>query len=202
MSVVDRAEGMQVLHQEVRDELVVAALGNPAYDLYNAGDRPEHFYMWGAMGLGTSVGLGVALGAPSARVVAMEGDGGALMNLGAFATIGMLQPRNLVLVIWDNGIFDLTGGQRTAAAAGTDLAAVARAAGIAASVRVSSLDEFRTTLRQALDGDGPWCIVVDTGPTPSDRKKPLQALRVRFLQVEPFVDAARASGAEQPAAAR
>lgn len=190
---VSRATALQCLADELTDELVVAALGNPAYDLFNAGDRPQHFYMWGAMGLAPSVALGVALAAPAARVVALEGDGGVLMNMGALATIGALQPPNLTLIVWDNGVFDLTGGQRTAASVHTDLAAVARGCGIGAATRVGSLPAFQALIPDLLHGPGPQCVVVDTEPTPSDRRKPLVELRTRFLQLEPFVDAARAA---------
>jgi thiamine pyrophosphate-dependent acetolactate synthase large subunit-like protein len=192
VNTVDRATALQVLHRHLRDELVVAGLGNPAYDLFNAGDRPEQFYLWGGMGLAPSVGLGVALAAPTATVVAMEGDGGVLMNLGALATIGAVQPRNLVLIVWDNRAFDLTGGQPTATAANTDLVAVARGCGLAQTEQVSTLEEFEAVLPAALGTPGPWCLVVDTAPTPPDRKKPVIALRRRFLQFEPFVDAALA----------
>ena len=197
MTAVDRAAAIAVLQRRLTDELVVAALGNPAYDLFNAGDRPEHFYMWGAMGLGHSVGLGVAVASPQAKVIALEGDGGVLMNLGALATIGSLQPQNLVLIIWDNGMFDLTGGQRTAAAGTTDLAAIAGACGIAQSRRITSMEEFEAAIQEVLERSGPWCLVVDTGPTPQNRVKPLVALRTRFMQLEPFIAAATAAPARQ-----
>ena len=192
MTAVDRAQAIALLHKHLSDELVVAALGNPAYDLFNAGDRPEHFYMWGAMGLAPSVGTGVAVASPGSKVIAMEGDGGVLMNLGALATIGMLQLENLVLIVWDNGVFDLTGGQVTAAGATTDLAAVARGCGIEQTRTVSSLQDFEAALPDVLSNPGPWCLVVETGPTPSDRIKPLVPLRTRFMQLEPFIAAAAA----------
>lgn len=195
MNAVDRAAAMHVLNRHLTDEFVVAGLGNPAYDLFNAGDRPEHFYMWGAMGLAPSVGLGVATSAPTAKVIAMEGDGGVLMNMGALATIGMLAPPNLVLIIWDNGAFDLTGGQNTAAGSGTDLAEVARGCGIRSTVHVKSLADFEKVLPDVLSSDGPWCLVVDTGPTQPEREKPLVALRSRFLQLESFIEAATAARA-------
>ena len=196
MTAVDRAEAIAFLHKHLSDELVVAALGNPAYDLFNAGDRPEHFYMWGAMGLAPSVGTGVAVASPESKVIAMEGDGGVLMNLGALATIGMLQLKNLILIVWDNGVFDLTGGQVTAAGATTDLAAVARGCGIEQTRRVASLQEFEAVVPEVLSNPGPWCLVVETGPTPSDRVKPLVALRTRFMQLEPFIAAAAAHASE------
>lgn len=194
MSAVDRASALQTLNGRLTDQFVVAELGNPAYDLFNAGDRPEHFYLWGGMGLGASIALGVAIAAPRATVIGLAGDGGILMNLGALATIGALQPSNLVVVIWDNGAFDLTGGQPTATAAGADLAAVAGGCGLGQTVRVRSLEEFETATERALAEPGPWCLVVDTTATPADRRKPLIAMRRRFLQNDAFTDAAVARG--------
>jgi thiamine pyrophosphate-dependent acetolactate synthase large subunit-like protein len=188
---VDRASALQGLRAQLTDELVVAELGNPTYDLFNAGDRPEHLYLWGGMGLGPSIGLGVALAAPDATVIALTGDGGALMNLGGLATIGMLQPANLVVVVWDNAAFDLTGGQPTASAGGADLAAIARGCGIARTVDVRTPEEFEQGMARALSEPGPWCLVVETGPTPADRRKPLIAMRRRFLDTHGFTDAAR-----------
>ena len=192
-ATVDRAAALQRLRARLRDELVVAALGNPAYDLFNAGDRPQHFYMWGAMGLAPSVALGVALTAPEATVIALEGDGGLLMNLGSLATIGATAPANLVLVVFDNAAWDLTGGQPTATASSTDLAAVAHGCGIAQTRRVATLDDFDAAMAEALSAPGPWCVVVDTAPTQRDRVKPLVALRRRFVAVDDFIDAAVAS---------
>lgn len=188
---VDRATAIQELRDLLDDELVVAALGNPAYDLFSAGDRPEHFYMWGAMGLAPSVGLGVAMASPGRRVIAMEGDGGVLMNLGALATIGAQAPPNLVLLVWDNRSFDLTGGQPTATDAGVDLAAVAAGCGISKTRRIATLEEFCELASRFLHEPGPWCVVVDTGPTPPERRKPLVELRRRFVRIEEFTDAAR-----------
>ncbi|WP_370327108.1 thiamine pyrophosphate-dependent enzyme [Euzebya sp.] len=189
---VDRAAAVTELVARLADtDLVVAALGNPAYDLYDAGDRPGNVYLWGGMGLAPSIGLGVALGRPDRRVVAMEGDGGVLMNLGALASIGSLAPPNLITIVWDNRSFELTGGQPTATTDGaTDLAAVATGCGIPAVRTVADLDAFTTTIDEALTSPGPWCLVVDTLPTPADRVKPLAALRRRFVRTEEFTDLA------------
>ncbi len=194
MTVVDRAEALRALTSRLTDQFVVAELGNPSYDLFNAKDRPEHLYLWGGMGLGASIGLGVAMAAPRATVIALAGDGGVLMNMGALATIGALAPANLIVVIWDNRAFDLTGGQPTATAAGADLAAVATACGITRTVRISTLDEFERAAGSALEQPGPWCLVVDTGPTPADRRKPLLAMRRRFMDNHGFTDAALERG--------
>ncbi len=189
MTAIQRAAALSSLHDRLTDQLVIAELGNPAYDLFNAGDRPEHFYLWGGMGLGPSIGLGVALAAPEATVIALAGDGGVLMNLGALATIGMLQPRNLVVIVWDNRAFDLTGGQPTATSSGTDIAAVAAGCGISQALRVRGMDQFEEATARALAEPGPWCLVVDTAATPPDRRKPLIAMRRRFMQNDAFTDA-------------
>ena len=197
MSAVDRATALRALTGRLTHEFVVAELGNPTYDLFNAGDRREHFYLWGGMGLGPSIGLGVALSAPQATVIALAGDGGVLMNLGALATIGALAPRNLIVVIWDNRSFDLTGGQPTATAGGADLAAVASGCGLKQTVRVRTLEEFEQATDRALAEPGPWCVVVETAPTPADRRKPLIPMRRRFLQNDAFTDAALARASVQ-----
>lgn len=195
--VVERAAAVRHLVGRLHDDdLVVAALGNTAYDLFDAGDRPGNFYLWGGMGLAPSIGLGVALGRPARRVIAMEGDGGVLMNMGALASIGALAPPNLITVVWDNRGFELTGGQPTATTDGTaDLAAVATGCGVPAVRQVRDDDGFSSAIGEALDGPGPWCLVVDTAPTPADRVKPLQALRRRFVRVEEFTDVATGAAA-------
>ncbi|MDP9373980.1 MAG: thiamine pyrophosphate-dependent enzyme, partial [Chloroflexota bacterium] len=116
-----------------RDAAVVAGIGNTNFDLFAAGDRPQNFYMLGSMGLAASIALGVALAQPARQVVALEGDGSILMNLGCLATIAAAAPRNLTVILWDNGLYQITGRQRSATAAATDLVAVARGAGIARS---------------------------------------------------------------------
>src|SRR3954468_14145063 len=82
-----------------RDEAVIAGIGNTNFDLYAAGHRPQNFYMLGSMGLACPTALGVAIAQPERGVLALEGDGSILMSLGCLATIGMVAPRNLTIVI-------------------------------------------------------------------------------------------------------
>src|SRR5947209_13577363 len=93
-----------------REEAVVAGIGNTNFDLFAAGHRPENFYMLGSMGLAVPIALGVALAQPERGVVALEGDGSILMSLGCLTTVGMVRPRNLTIVIMDNGLYQITGG--------------------------------------------------------------------------------------------
>src|SRR5262249_19287436 len=113
-----------------REEAVIGGIGNTNFDLYAAGHRPQNFYMLGSMGLACPIALGVALAQPERGVIALEGDGSMLMALGSLATIGMVAPRNLTLIIMDNGSYQITGKQPTATAATADVVAIARGAGI------------------------------------------------------------------------
>ncbi len=121
--------------------LVVTGLGSPSYDVFAAGDRPENFYLWGAMGGAALVGLGLALAQPDRSVIVITGDGEQLMGLGALATIGAQQPVNLSIVVLDNGHFGETGMQRSHTSLGTSLAAVARGCGIENVLEVRSESE-------------------------------------------------------------
>ena len=140
------------------EEAVIGGIGNSNFDLYGAGRRAQNFYMLGSMGLACPIALGVALAQPKRRVFALEGDGSLLMQMGALATIAMLAPRNIALVIWDNGIYQITGSQKTATAAGADLVEMARGAGIKQSAWASDEADFEGLVERALQGDGPWFI--------------------------------------------
>ncbi|HET7265894.1 MAG TPA: thiamine pyrophosphate-dependent enzyme [bacterium] len=141
-----------------RGEAVVAGIGNANFDLFAAGHRPENFYMLGSMSLAVPIALGVALAQPSRRVFAIEGDGSMLMNLGALATVAMVAPQNLTVIVWDNGTYQITGGQAAATAEATDLAVVARGAGIVQSAWARDEAEFERLVGEALSGRGPRFI--------------------------------------------
>src|SRR3954470_9341870 len=99
-----------------QDEAVIGGIGHSNFDLFTAGHRPQNFYMLGSMGLTVPIALGVAIAQPKRHVVALEGDGSLLMQLGCRGTVGMRAPNNLTIVVWDNGIYQITGGQPTASA--------------------------------------------------------------------------------------
>jgi len=142
------------LHHE---EAVIGGIGFANFELWGAGQRPQNFYMLGSMGLAVPIALGVALAQPSRRVVALEGDGSILMQLGALATVAGLAPKNLIIVIQDNGAYQITGGQPTAASV-ADLVAVARASGLAQSAWAADEGDFEEMVVRALREDGPWVI--------------------------------------------
>ena len=163
---------------------IVASLGHPAYDLYAAGDRDANFYTWGSMGLASSIGLGLAMAQPSRRVIVLDGDGSLLMNLGSLATIGWVRPANLVVVVWDNGLYATTGGQDTATAHGASLEAAARAMDIAASVTVTTADDLDRALARTAAEPGPWVIVAKVEESAPSAKPPLDCvcIKQRFMR--------------------
>lgn len=115
------------------DALVVTGLGSATWDLASLGDRPENFYLWGAMGNAAMIGLGLAIAQPERRVVVVTGDGEMLMGLASLTTIGARRPANLAICVLDNERYTETGRQPTATGLGTDLAAVAAACGFKAT---------------------------------------------------------------------
>ena len=153
-NAVDRRAFVAKLLQATPDALVITGLGSPAYDVYAAGDRDRNFYLWGAMGGSTSMGLGLALAQPSKSVVVVTGDGEQLMGIGSLATIGVKQPANLTIVVLDNGHFGETGMQRSHSSLGTNLVAVAKGFGIADAFVVDQLDGFSDVARRVNAREG------------------------------------------------
>src|SRR5229473_2245857 len=92
-------------------EAVIGGIGNTNFDLWAAGHRPQNFYMLGSMGLAFPIALGVALAQPERRVFALEGDGSLLMQMGCLATIATQAPKNLTMIVMDNGVYQITGGR-------------------------------------------------------------------------------------------
>ncbi|MDH4390408.1 MAG: thiamine pyrophosphate-dependent enzyme [Aquabacterium sp.] len=136
---VDRRAFVAHLLAATPDALVVTGLGSAAYDVFAAGDRDRNYYLWGAMGGATPLGLGLALAQPQQSVVVITGDGELLMGIGSLATVAVKQPKNLTIVVLDNGHFGETGMQRSHSSQGTDLVAVAKGFGIADAWAVDSL---------------------------------------------------------------
>ncbi|MDA1080104.1 MAG: thiamine pyrophosphate-dependent enzyme [Gemmatimonadetes bacterium] len=130
-------------------------------------DPLDFIHVPSSMGETLSLGLGIALAQPARRVVACCGDGSLLMNLGALVTIASEAPPNLVVVVFDNGVYEVTGAQSAPGArAGADFAVLARASGIASVHRFGDLDAWRSSAASALGAPGPVCIVLDVAPVP------------------------------------
>lgn len=137
---VNRRAFVARLLAAVPDALVVSGLGSPSYDVFAAGDRDLNYYLWGAMGGATALGLGLALAQPGRSVLVITGDGEQLMGIGTLATIGVKQPKNLTVVVLDNGHYGETGMQRSHTSQGTDLVAVAKGFGITDASAASDID--------------------------------------------------------------
>src|SRR5437762_5193352 len=132
-----------MLYPEMHDTAVVTIMGACAQELYDLGHRENFFYLQHAMGLASSIGLGLALHLPHEKVVVMDGDGSVLMNLGTLATLARYCPRNLTHIIFDNGSLLSTGGFASHTTAGiTDLAAIATGTGCRNVAKVSTPMEF------------------------------------------------------------
>lgn len=174
-----RFDAIDIVSRGLTDEPVVVSLGHPAYDLFAAGDRPLNFYTWGSMGLTSSIALGVSLARPDRRVVAIDGDGSLLMNLGSLATIGAVAPANLVVLVLDNGSYGTTGGQKTATAGGADLEAAARAMGIARTATARNRRELREAMELSRTGGGPWVIVAKVEESVPTAKPPLDCVLIK-----------------------
>lgn len=167
-----------------REEAVIGGIGNTNFDLWAAGHRPQNFYMLGSMGLAIPIALGVALAQPRRKVFALEGDGSLLMQLGCLATVASLAPANLAILLFDNGVYQITGGQRTPAAAGTDYVAVARGCGLHGAAWAADEVDFERLVQQCLDTDGPHFLGLkldDQPPAAQTERDPAQ-LRDRFMR--------------------
>ncbi|MBR0816999.1 thiamine pyrophosphate-dependent enzyme [Bradyrhizobium liaoningense] len=165
------------------EEAVIGGIGNTNFDLWAAGHRPQNFYMLGSMGLAFPIALGVALAQPDRRVFALEGDGSLLMQLGALSTIAALKPKNLIMIVMDNGIYQITGAQPTPAASVADIVAIASGSGLANSAWAADEEDFERLVDEAMSADEPSLIAVRIDDKPgvgTTRRDPVQ-IRERFM---------------------
>jgi sulfopyruvate decarboxylase subunit beta len=172
---VKRLDALRAIHDRLEGCAVVTIMGAVAAELQSIGHRPNFFYLQHAMGLASSVGLGIALSRPDVSVVVFDGDGSVLMNLGGLTTLARYRPPNLTHVVFDNESLLSVGGFPTATSTGTSLAAVAAAAGVPRAVDVSGVDAFAdafdqarasatlTTIVAKVDATGPSAFVTDLG---------------------------------------
>ena len=149
---MERARCLEMIYPELTDKLVVTIMGASAQELYNLGHRENFFYLQHAMGLASSIGLGLAMHLPAERVVVLDGDGSVLMNLGTFATLARYRPRNLIHIVFDNGSLLSTGGFDSHTTSGiTDIAAIARGAGVEHVAAVDTAVGFGEAFIAALE---------------------------------------------------
>src|SRR5579872_6010126 len=176
-----RLDCLRSVYSELESCLVVTIMGAVAAELQSLGHRANFFYLQHAMGLASSMGLGIALARPERQVIVLDGDGSVLMNLGGLTTLGRYRPRNLVHVVFDNESLLSVGGFPTATSTGTDLEGIARAAGIPHALTVRSVENFRTAVCDAVHGIELTTIVAKVEATgPSGYITDLSLLENRF----------------------
>lgn len=145
-----RLDAMQAVYPQLDACVVVTIMGAVAAELQSIGHKPNFFYLQHAMGLASSLGLGIALSRPDVKVVVFDGDGSILMNLGGLTTLARYRPRNLVHVVFDNESLLSVGGFPTATATGSDIAGMAAAAGVPRTATVRTMDAFTAAFTEAL----------------------------------------------------
>lgn len=152
-----RSEVLRDIAPIIRDHLVVCNIGLPSQELHQIDDQPSNFYMLGTMGLSSSIGLGLAL-AQDKKVIAIDGDGSVLTNLGTLPTIANNVADNFILLIVDNGSYGSTGDQPTYAGKKTSLTKVAQACGCEHVVECQA-EETAQTIKEALASNQMTIIV-------------------------------------------
>ena len=125
-----REDALRAIYPKLKDQVVVTIMGAVAVELYNLGHQPNFFYLEHGMGLASSMGLGLALSLPDRQVTVLDGDASLLMNLGTLSTLARYRPPNLTHLIFDNESLLSVGGFPSATGTGTNLAGVAREAGV------------------------------------------------------------------------
>lgn len=145
-----RREALEAIYPLLKDVVVVTIMGAVSVELVSLGHRPNFFYLQHAMGLASSMGLGIALTRPELQVVVFDGDGSVLMNLGTYSTMARYRTGNLVHVTFDNEAYLSVGGFPTATSAGSNLAEVARGSGVPRTALLERVDDFARAFREAL----------------------------------------------------
>ena len=167
-----------------QEEAVIGGIGYTNFDLWAAERRPQNFYMLGSMGLAVPIALGVALAQPQRKVIALEGDGSLLMQLGCLGTVAARAQKNLAIVIMDNGAYQITGGQKTVTDQCVDLVAVAKASGLAQSAWAADESAFEELISLSLKEDGPWligCRIDNAKPVDTTERDPPK-LKDQFMR--------------------
>lgn len=175
-SVADQVTCTETVIDITPDAAIVSNLGVASYVLAGVEDRARNFYQWGAMGVTTPVGLGLALSTDD-PVTVLDGDGSMLMSLGALSTVGSYNPENLVIVVFNNRQYGTTGGQDNHSDT-TDFVGAAESCGVAA-VHVTENDEFRDAYQMAVDADKTVVLVCEVAPLDPDTRPPFDFAHIK-----------------------
>ncbi len=178
-----REDALKTIYPELEERIVVTIMGAVAAELYTLGHRHNFFYLEHAMGLASSMGLGIALVMPEHKVIVLDGDGSLLMNLGTLSTMARYKPGNLVHIVFDNESLLSVGGFPTATSTGTDLAGIARASGVPSVMEANTPESLKAALTEALSGNTLTTIISKVeaiGPKSFHMDLPLLENRFQF----------------------
>ncbi len=178
-----RVDALQAIYPELEHRIVVTIMGAVAAELYMLGHRPNFFYLEHAMGLASSMGLGIALVMPEHKVIVIDGDGSLLMNLGTLSTMSRYKPGNLLHIVFDNESLLSVGGFPTATATGTDLAGIARASGVPSVLEAHTPESLKAGVAEALASNTLTTIISKVeaiGPKSFHMDLPLLENRFQF----------------------
>ncbi|TMC39569.1 MAG: thiamine pyrophosphate-binding protein, partial [Chloroflexi bacterium] len=174
-----RAEALEALYPDLERHIVVTIMGAVAAELFTLGHRHNFFYLEHAMGLASSMGLGIAMVMPQHKVIVIDGDGSLLMNLGTLSTMARYKPGNLLHIVFDNESLLSVGGT------GTDLAGIARASGVPNVLEADTIESLTTGVKDALAGNTLTTIVSKVeavGPKVFHMDLPLLENRFQFMR--------------------
>src|ERR1700674_3093240 len=178
-----RADALQAIYPELEERIVVTIMGAVAVELFTLGHRHNFFYLEHAMGLASSMGLGIALAMPEHPVIVIDGDGSLLMNLGTLSTMARYKPGNLLHIVFDNESLLSVGGFPTATSTGTDLAGIARASGVPSVMEANTTESLAKSVHEALASNTLTTIISKVeaiGPKTFHMDLPLLENRFQF----------------------
>jgi sulfopyruvate decarboxylase subunit beta len=178
-----RADALRTIYPELEQSIVVTIMGAVAVELYTLGHRHNFFYLEHAMGLASSMGLGIALSIAEHKVIVIDGDGSLLMNLGTLSTMARYKPGNLLHIVFDNESLLSVGGFPTATSTGTDLAGIARASGVPQVMEAHTPESLKAAVTEALASNTLTTIVSKVeavGPKTFHMDLPLLENRFQF----------------------
>ncbi len=180
-----RVDALEAIYPDLERHIVVTIMGAVAAELYTIGHRHNFFYLEHAMGLASSMGLGIAMVMPEHKVIVLDGDGSLLMNLGTLSTMARYKPGNLLHIVFDNESLLSVGGFPTATAIGTDLAGIARASGVPNVLEADTIESLTVGVKDALASNTLTTIVSKVeaiGPKTFHMDLPLLENRFQFMR--------------------
>jgi sulfopyruvate decarboxylase subunit beta len=180
-----RVDALEAIYADLERHIVVTIMGAVAAELYTIGHRHNFFYLEHAMGLASSMGLGIAMVMPEHKVIVLDGDGSLLMNLGTLSTMARYKPGNLLHIVFDNESLLSVGGFPTATAIGTDLAGIARASGVPNVLEADTIESLTIGVKDALASNALTTIVSKVeaiGPKTFHMDLPLLENRFQFMR--------------------